>query len=283
MKSLNFYCCLVFIGASISASAAEFPRQVVPGLQQIARIQVPALRESSGLAASRQFTNVFWTHNDKGNAQVLYAIARDGSLLGQFDITGAQFSDWEEVATDDKGNLYLGDIGNNDAKRNELAVYQITEPDPKAKNKSVAVTRSWKLRFPGKPFDCESLFILGTNAYVFSKVFDDARSTLYRFPLSEDKEPLVLEVIAETKIKSPVTAADVSRDGSLLGVTAKSGAFVFQINGDVRAVGSLEPQRVKIKGPKIEGCAFVPDGLMATAESGEIYLFNDPAFRPGTK
>jgi hypothetical protein len=34
-----------------------------------------------------------------------------------------------------------------------------------------------------------------------------------------------------------------------------------------------------LKGEHIEGCCFVPDGLLATSERRTIFLFTDPAFR----
>jgi hypothetical protein len=55
--------------------------------------------------------------------------------------------------------LYIGDIGNNNAKRDTLTVYEIDEPNPQAGTGSIAPKRAWKLKFPGAPFDCESLFV----------------------------------------------------------------------------------------------------------------------------
>ena len=59
---------------------------------------------------------------------------------------------------------------------------------------------------------------------------------IFRFPLKETNEPLTLELVATTKIKSPVTGADISADGKLLGLVSKNGAYVFRIDGDVARV-----------------------------------------------
>src|SRR5207344_1543529 len=130
-----------------------------PGVFQIGRIENPHITESSGVAASRQYPGVFWTHVDGGwpKKQVLYAIDREGKSLGAFFVTDALLVDWEDISIDDQKHLFVGDIGNNDAKRTELAVYQLDEPDPKSKRGFVRPTRSWRLRFPKMPFDCESL------------------------------------------------------------------------------------------------------------------------------
>ena len=124
--------------------------------------------------------------------------------------------DWEDIAIDGQGHLFVGDIGNNDSVRTNLAVYQIEEPNPKSSTSSVEVKREWQLLFAKAPFDCESLFVWKDYGYIISKVFDDHRAEIYRFPLTEQKEPFVLEFVARLKIDSPVTGADISADGIAL-------------------------------------------------------------------
>ena len=121
--------------ASLTAGTPAEPKpgeEVAPGVRLIARMSDVRIRESSGVVASRRYDNVLWTHNDGGGPkkQVLYAIDRDGKTRGAFQVTGPRFHDWEDIAIDAAGHLYLGDIGNNDSKAETLAVYQIDEPDP---------------------------------------------------------------------------------------------------------------------------------------------------------
>jgi hypothetical protein len=264
------------------ASAAQ-PKEVAPGVLQIGRINHPRITESSGVVASRQFPGVLWTHNDGGGykKQVLYAITREGKFTGEFRVGGALLQDWEDIAIDGQKHLFIGDIGNNDAKRNELAVYQIDEPDPKS-SRPIEVTRAWRLHFPKAPFDCESLFVWDGFGYVISKVFNDRRAEIYRFPLVEQKDPFVLEPVARLKIESPVTGADISADGKLLGIVCKAGAFVYPIDGAPASAAHQKPWFRKFTHQHIESCCFVPDGLLATSESREIYLFTDEQFHPGT-
>jgi hypothetical protein len=61
---------------------------------------------------------------------------------------------------------------------------------------------------------------------------------------------------------------------------AKSGAFAYRINCDIPRAGKMKPAHTKFKHEHIEGCCFVPEGLLATAETREIFLFTDPAFHP---
>ncbi len=256
-------------------------REIAPGVRLVAQISDPRIKESSGVIASRRYPDVFWTHNDGGGSkkQVLYAIDHEGATRAAFPVTGPMFYDWEDIAIDDAGHLYLGDTGNNESKEESLAVYEIDEPDPSAAGtRSVSPRRGWRLKFPGRPFDCESLFVWKGYGYVVSKVFHNAPAQVFRFPLTDTNEPLTLELVATTKIKSPVTGADISVDGRLLGLVSKAGACVFRIDGDVAGVADAAPHCTRLTDQHIEGCCFVPEGLLATSERREIFLFTDPAF-----
>ncbi|HUR59278.1 MAG TPA: hypothetical protein VM029_16300 [Opitutaceae bacterium] len=275
---------LIFVACRAQSSdGAPEPKTVAPGVLQLGTIQHPRVTESSGLVVSRQNPDLFWTHNDGGGKrQVLYAMTRTGQPLAEFRITGAVLEDWEDIAADDKGRLFLGDTGNNDEKRQSIAVHEIPEPDIKATQNGLArVTRTWNLRFPAKPFDCESLFVRGEQGYLISKVFDDERADIYSFSLTNTAPFQTLEAVAEVRIDSPVTGAALSPDGELLAMVAKNGAYVFRINGHVARAGKGKPFHTKFKHEHIEACTFVPEGLLVTAESREIFLFTDDAFRSG--
>ena len=264
-----------------ACDAAEPGQEIAPGVRLLAYIRDPRIKESSGVVASRRYADVFWTHNDGGGPkkQVLYAIDHKGNTRATFPVIGVTLHDWEDLAIDNARHLFIGDIGNNYAKRNALAVYEIEEPNPQAGGNRISPKRVWNLRFPGAPFDCESLFIWKDDGYVVSKVFNNTRAQIFRFPLKEANRPLTLELVATTKIESPVTGADISADGARLGLVAKNGAYVFRIDGDVRRVSNANPHHTKLKNQHIEGCCFVPKGLLVTSERRMIFLFTDPAFR----
>jgi hypothetical protein len=266
-----------------SNDLAANPKKVEPGVLLVGEIEHPRITESSGITASRKDASVFWTHNDGGGKrQVLYAMTRHGKPIADFRVTGATIEDWEDIAVDDKGNLFLADSGNNDLKRTSIAVHQVEEPDTKETQTGlVRVIRSWNLRYPSTRFDCESLFIWSDHGYLISKVFKDQRADIYRFSLTNSAPFQTLEPVGEVRIDSPVTGADISRDGSLIGILAKNGAYVYRIDGDVTRATQGKPYQNKFKHNHVEGCAFVPEGLLVTAESREIFLFDEEPFRTG--
>src|SRR5437660_6321296 len=269
------------LAASLTSgnAQAEPGQEIAPGIRLVARISDLRIKESSGVVASRRYADVFWTHNDGGGPkkQVLYAIDRKGNTRASFPVIGVTLHDWEDLAIDSAGHLYIGDIGNNNGKRDALAVYKIKEPNPQGGAERISPKRVWNLRFPGAPFDCESLFVWKDDGYVVSKVFNNARAQIFRFPLKETNRTLTLELVATTKIESPVTGADISADGTLLGLVAKDGAYVFRIDGDVTRVSNANPHHTKLKNEHIEGCCFVPGGLLATSERRNVVSFRDPA------
>jgi hypothetical protein len=272
-----------FVLTTQSCSAQETPlsgKEVSPGVRLIGRIAHPRLTECSGVVASRHHPGVLWTHTDGGGPrkQVLFAMGFDGRSLGEFHVADVLLADWEDIAIDDQKHLFIADTGNNDLDRLHFVVHQLDEPDPNSKG-VVHPTRTWRLRFPGEGFDCESLFVWHGHGYLVSKVSKDARAQIFRFPMSHKTDSVVLELVATTKVESPVTGADISPDGRLLGLVAKSGAFVYRIDGEVARVGKGKPFQTKFRHEQIEGCAFVPEGLLATAESREIYLYTAAAFR----
>ena len=270
------FLCGAFAGVPCSAQSKFQPRTAGAGIQQVGLMQHPGLRESSGLIATSR-TNLFWTHND-GPVPLLFAIDRLGEVTAEFRVTGASLTDWEDIARDDTGNLYLADIGNNDADRRQLHVHRIAEPDLAHTTGMAPVTRSWVLNFPAQPFNSESLFIWRDHGFVISKLTKDRRAVIYRFPLAATN--CTLEVVAELPVTSPVTAADLSRDGKMIGLVCKSGAYIFDVDGDLRRAAEVHPRFAAFREGQIEGCCFVPEGLLAVSEKREVFLYSWAAFGP---
>src|SRR5687768_350930 len=148
-------------------------RQLPTGVTQLGTLANPAITESSGVVASRLYTNVFWTHNDGGKSETLFAVTREGKTLSEFKVLGAKIDDWEDVAIDDERHLYIADTGDNDGKRKRVTVFRIDEPDPASSAGVARTTHKWQLRWPNGPVDSEGLFVHGTNGYLVTKVKDD--------------------------------------------------------------------------------------------------------------
>ena len=64
------------------------------------RIQESELDEASGLAASRRYADVLWSHNASGDEARIFALETSGDALGILAVQGADFIDWEDIAAD---------------------------------------------------------------------------------------------------------------------------------------------------------------------------------------
>ena len=78
-------------GAAPPATNQEVAAPLRYGVpMQLAVLEHEAIRESSGLAASRLRPGVFWTHNDSGDKPRLYAFDTAGTHLGCWEAPGAE-------------------------------------------------------------------------------------------------------------------------------------------------------------------------------------------------
>jgi len=256
------------------------------GKFKLGRIDHKAITESSGLAASRQHSGVFWTHNDSGNGPFIFAITREGKFLAEYPVSGVRNTDWEAIAADDQGHLYISDTGNNELKRDRALVYRVDEPDPatagpNGRGASLKVTQVWRLKYPDKPFDAESLVIYQGKGYVISKLLTGKNAGLYRFDLDAPDEEITLEHVCDLPIRSPVTDACISDDGQRLAVMTVTGPNLFQIDGKLENAANVEPAHVTYFDPgdmNMEGVCFVPEGLLASTEQGQMLLFQNSYF-----
>lgn len=269
----------IFTGiVAISFSAFAQPQLLDNNLYLMGTIQDPEVTESSGIVASRRFPGVFWTHNDDGGQPVLHAIGKKGQALGRVAVAGITVKDWEDIAADENGNLYIADIGDNGGNRKTLAIYKLREPNPN-RTSPINVTGAWSLKFPGNPEDCEAFFVANGSGYVIGKQRVDGKVTIYGFPMSSSSTPVKMQRVAKIKVTAPVTGADISKDKRRLGIITEQGAYVFHIDGNVGSAGSAARFFMRFDDTTMEGGCFAGSGFLVSAEDGNLYLFTSPAFQ----
>ena len=198
----------------------------------IATIKEKSITESSGLVASRSTPGAYWTHNDSGDGPFIYAFDTRGDSLGIFRVTGAQARDWEDIAAGpgrqpNKSYLYIGDIGDNDKKRDEVVVYRVAEPKltaatsklTKARPGSTEPAEAIRLQYPDGNHDAEALLVHPTtgNIYIVNKV-PIANPVVYEAtaPFIAGKV-ITMKRIGEIRVPSifggVVTGGSISPDG----------------------------------------------------------------------
>jgi hypothetical protein len=134
------------------------------------------LYETSGLAFIDN--KYIITHNDGGNKSELYVLNLKGELIKSIKVDEAKNYDWEDLALDDQGKLYIGDFGNNLNKREKCHIYVIKknfvyDENQKVNAKKISFTYEDQKKFPPKKadhnFDAESFIWMNDSLYIFTK------------------------------------------------------------------------------------------------------------------
>jgi hypothetical protein len=197
----------------------------------VGKLESAEIGESSGVAASRCNANAFWTHNDSGNQNIIYAFNRTGEHLGAWRVAGAKNYDWEDIAAfQDAGGecfLYIGDIGNNVRGRGEFIIYRVKEPqisaaDKSANNKNArptAAAEAIKITYPEMRHDAETLLVHPNTGdiYVITKRLSGAAG-VYKLAANYATDKInTLEKIADFTVPAVpnafLTGGDISPDG----------------------------------------------------------------------
>lgn len=274
--------CLVLIFAGASTSSASEPIRYGEG-RQVATLADSGIHESSGIAASRTTPDAFWTHNDAGGEPRLFAFGRDGRDLGRFQVGGA-CRDWEDIASAVvRGRPYLvvGDIGDNDAKRDGYAIHVIDEPrlGPTPAAKGHLKATSYAFRYQDGAHNCEALAVDPATGVVHlvTKVKGGGGCAVYQLitPLADPsaRPPFVAVKVADLAIPT-VTAMDISPDGRRAIVLTYANALEYTRAPDATWAAAFagQPRTLTVpRGKQSEAICYGADGatIFLTSETGK--------------
>ena len=141
-----------------------------------------ALRETSGVAAGIRNPSLVWTHNDRGNRPVLYAVDRDGQVHARIELNQPN-DDWEDVARgrcDLGACLYVAGTGDNEERRDIISFYRLAEPDGEGDRRVEA--ERYRMVLPDGPRDIEAMYVLPTDQIFFVTKGRNHPVTIYRYP-----------------------------------------------------------------------------------------------------
>jgi hypothetical protein len=182
------------------------------------RVADPTANELSGLVRSRSQPDLLWSHDDSGAGPILYGLRADGRVAARPAVTAAQAQDWEDIAAgpghDGQPLLYVGDIGDNEARRASVDVYRI--PEPRVGDAATAPAARLRLRYPDGAHDAEALLIdpLRAELVIVTKALGSARA--YRASARAAAGSQTTLRSGPAIGMSLVTAGDVSADGRIV-------------------------------------------------------------------
>jgi hypothetical protein len=269
----------LFLGLLVSWAAADGPSALEP----MGKLDVKLVPEASGIVKSRRHPGVFWVHNDSGNRPSLFAIRADGRIIREFRLEVPNI-DWEDVAIDDQGHLYVGDIGNNFGALPIRAIYRIDEPDPeKPAAEPIKATAVSRYALPrGGRFDAESLDYEQGNAIVIAKYLDGREAEIFSVafdppaPLSKPAEPRSLGRLAS--FNEPATGSDLDTDRTHLAVCSSAVTRVYR-REDVGKTAWKLLSEVRYPTAQVEGICWDGRDLILVAEGGAIFRISEKTWR----
>ncbi|SHG11763.1 hypothetical protein SAMN05443549_102105 [Flavobacterium fluvii] len=145
-----------------------------------------SLMETSGLIP---FDNLLWTHNDNLDTTI-YGLDSKGKIQKKIKLEKVINTDWEEISQD-SSYIYVGDFGNNFlGNRKDLHLLRV-EKKSFLLNKPVIDTISFSYsnqtdfslqEANSTDFDCEAFVVSKDSIYLFTKQWNQNKSSIYVLP-----------------------------------------------------------------------------------------------------
>lgn len=237
--------------------------------------RLPELPEASGLALSQRIPGRLWTHNDS-DQPILFILDGRGSVTGRVRLAGATVVDWEAVAVGPcpTGScIFVGDIGDNNARRERITVYRLTEP-PGAN--TTAPAEAFHATYPDGPHDAETLLVTPEGSIYTVTKGSTGPVALYRFPRGPIGSVVRLERVGTPR--SPGRVADnqeitdgaVSPDGARIVLRTHQALFFYRTS-ELLAGNWREEQiadLTQVAEPQGEGVALGPDNSVYLSGEG---------------
>ena len=261
------------------------------------------LDEASGLAASRRYPDLYYTHNDSGGKPYVYVLDRNGRIVAEIRLKKAANLDWEDIALAPGAEsgvfeVCAADIGDNLARRAGVEIYRFAEPEIKFKaNETVVVKitpRIYRAEYADGPRNAEGFAVdpRTGDGYVFSKR-EDGRCDVYCMPAPwDEKNVVVMKKIGELRfppapaLATMVTGADLAPDGRALITRSYVCGWEWRAPTDAKAPEFLRlieqtPTRVELAPERQgEGIGYAADGnSVLTISEGSPTTLNEVRFK----
>ncbi|HSL72229.1 MAG TPA: hypothetical protein VK864_18415 [Longimicrobiales bacterium] len=191
------------------------------------------LHEASGVTAGPGDPGTLWVLVDDG-PPVLFALDSTGSVRRQVTVRNAGNRDWESLtaARCATGNcLYIGDIGDNQRRRESIRIYRLPEPSAET---TTTTADLFEFRYPDGRHDAEALFILpGEQVHIVTKG-RHGPITVYRYtgPLVSG-QVLQLEAVQQlstsmVQLPDMITGGGATLDGGWVALRTYSSVQLFR-------------------------------------------------------
>ncbi|MFN8349830.1 MAG: hypothetical protein U0X91_32820 [Spirosomataceae bacterium] len=191
----------------------------------------PAVSETSGLALGKT-PNTFWTHNDGDNPAELFETDATGKIINRLLLPQLPNTDWEDLAQDRQGNLFIADVGNNLNQRQDLKIYKLNPAKP-ANPETIRLRYADQTAFPPAPdernYDCEAVVWHQNRLFLFSKNRSKTHRFVKMYSLPDRAGTYTTAPVDSVYSKAMVTGADISPDGKTLALLTYGKVLLFDV------------------------------------------------------
>lgn len=141
------------------------------------KIKLPAeLNEISGIEKLND--TILIAINDSGNSPEIFFINLEGKIIHKTIVSNALNNDWEDLTTDNDGNLYIADVGNNSNQRNDLCILKVNALEAfrvdAIKVEKISLNYTHRINSPVaveyNAYDCEAIYWLNDSLYLLTKL-----------------------------------------------------------------------------------------------------------------
>ncbi|HTN19498.1 MAG TPA: hypothetical protein VL125_03440 [Pelobium sp.] len=189
------------------------------------KLKSSEIDECSGLVVSSKSDHLMWAHNDSGDIARFFLIDDKGNTLATYNYN-KEVVDCEDIALqyqpNGKSKLFIGDIGDNYAKRDYISIYVFNEPSVNLVSKfpfKIKALTELKFKYPDGPRDAECLLVDSRDQKIYIVSKRENKVGVYSAPL-DSKPGKIITLKKETTLffDAPigskwVVAGDISRDG----------------------------------------------------------------------
>lgn len=225
------------------------------------------ITESSGLVLSGRFVV---TANDSGDRGRVFVVdPSTGDVVGVTTWQPAP-TDVEALAPAGEGRVWVGDIGDNRAKRTDITVYQV----PVGDSRQATEPTPYPLAYPEGPANAEALLAHPDTGRLYVATKGLAGGTLYELPETLDPDASN-ELVALGRVPALVTDGAFFPDGRHLVLRTYTQAMVYTFPG-LELLGTIDLPRQR----QGEGIAVDQrDGLWLSSEGPKqpVYRVELPA------
>lgn len=247
-----------------------------PGLLTLEGSINNSLTEVSAAEISKD-SDLIWVIEDAGNENDLIGLDKKGRIVKSIAIKNAKNRDWEDLASDNDGNIYIGDIGNNNKKRRKFRIYKVKSEDL---NNDVATADIIEFTLPKSQDskDFESFFLYKNDFYVFSK----ETKKFIVLKVENKIGTQVAKVLSDYNLEgknNKITSADISDDGKTIVLLNHNKLWkITNFNSDDFFSGTITEEKFEHNSQKEGICIIDNNHVLITDErngdeGGNIYTY----------